>query len=113
MKTVCHGRCAKGADTMAREYLSNQIDKSRITVYTLNPKRLKQLLPNYNLYGPFKNHEEKDAVMTNASSYDNAYVRPSYIQKQRLEARSIQYDPNRISGTEKNLLRRKNKKIIK
>lgn len=104
---------AQGADTMAREYLANRIDKSRIKIYTLNIKKLKKILPEYTVIGgQFKNHDEKDAAMTNVSIDDIAYVRPADVQKNKLEARGITYDPNRLSGTEKNLLRRKNNKLI-
>lgn len=44
--------------------------------------------------------------MTLVSDLDIAYVRSPEEQKKRLEARGIEYNPNRKSGTEKNLLRR-------
>lgn len=98
---------AQGADTLSREYLASKIDKKRITIYTVkNPKKVKDPLNQFPIQGSFNNHEEKDKAMTLASDLDIAYVRSSEEQKKRLEARGIQYDPNRKSGTEKNLLRR-------
>ena len=99
---------ATGADTLAREYLSSKIDIKRITIYTVkNPKKVKEPLNKFPIKGSFNNHEEKDKAMTLASDLDIAYIRSPEEQKKRLEARGIEYNPNRKSGTEKNLLRRK------
>ena len=101
---------ASGADDLAKKYLISKIDLSRMKIFSLNPEKIRKNNPGIVICGPFRNHEEKDSAMTHISQYDIAYVRPSEIQKQRLESIGIKYDPTRLSGTEKNLLRRKNNK---
>ena len=96
---------AKGIDTMAREFLVEQLGDNnlhRITIYHLGKKsglqdsRIKTI-------GGFKNHNEKDAAMTRVSDEDIAWVR-SHEESKILYG--SKYNPNRISGTQRNLDRR-------
>ncbi len=96
---------ARGADSMAQQYLNQKTEK--VKVYHL----YKQPLHNYGNFstcGGFQNHSKKDAAMTDASSADIAWVRSPQTVRKRL---GDKYDPERKSGTEKNILRRTYKVI--
>lgn len=101
---------AYGADYLAQKYLNDLgIDKNRVTVYHRfeNP----QYDFGFNRVPNFKSHPQKDEHMTENSTDDIAWIRPQtpeYVEKIKaeLEAQGKKYDPGRISGTEKNLLRR-------
>ncbi len=79
---------ARGADTMAQDYLYKWIGKSRVTVYHMFDK------PRYNAgfqtVGGFQTDKERDEVMTANSTNDIAWVRQGRHR----------------SGTQKNLDRR-------
>lgn len=101
---------ANGADKLAQDFLSKSLQKAdhdRVTVYHIGKKPKNQISPGFCLQN-FSTHDEKDAYATLHSCLDIAFVRPPEIQKKILEDRGIKYDPNRKSGTEKNLERRKN-----
>lgn len=62
----------------------------------------------------FKSDEMRDIAMTKDSMYDIVWVRPhdeDYVNKLKVDLmkKGIKYNPNRISGTEKNIIRRNNK----
>ena len=81
-----------GADIMAQNYLMDVIclDPSRVTVYHMleSPRNINPRITQTK--GGFKNDEERDTAMTNASAYDIALVR----------------DNKKNSGTAQNILRR-------
>ena len=97
---------AKGIDTMALEFLIELLGPDnlyRITVYHLGKKsHLKD--KRIRTIGGFGNHNNKDTAMTNASNKDIAWVRPE--EESRILYGS-NYNPNRISGTQHNINRRK------
>lgn len=102
---------ARGADTMALNYLLQHCsDKKRITVYVYsrNVKSQDATIRKLSKFGvnvmsDFKSDSDRDAACTRASTYDIAWVRPKEETAKLLGAK---YDPNRLSGTEQNLLRR-------
>lgn len=104
---------AMGADTMALEYLlQNCPSKDRITVYVYAKRpevqqgisfRLSKMVGVHVVSG-FKTYLDRDATCTKASTNDIAWVRP---KEETAKLLGKKYDPNRLSGTEQNLLRRK------
>lgn len=103
---------ARGADSMALDYLLDHCpDTKRITVYIHSRnKTLQQKLVNRitklgikSIRG-FKSDTCRDAACTQASTYDIAWVRPKEDTAKLL---GDKYDPNGLSGTEQNLMRRK------
>jgi hypothetical protein len=83
---------ARGADTMAQEYLSHHLkgeDRKRVTIYHMFDKP-RNNVGNFQTKGGYKTDEERDAAMTAASESDIAWVRPG----------------RETSGTAKNILRR-------
>ena len=104
---------ARGADTMALDFLLEQKVnlKKRITVYVFSrnghfqSKTIKRLLHlGVKVNHGFMSDTERDEACTKASTYDIAWVRPKEETAKLLGAK---YDPNRLSGTEQNLIRRK------
>lgn len=93
---------APGVDLLSQKYVVEHVGPKRITVFCrgTTPRCLhcKELTV---IYG-FESHEAKDAAMTKNSDYDIAFVRSVEEQKALYGNR---FRP-RISGTEKNLLRR-------
>lgn len=81
-----------GVDIMAQNYLIDVlgIEPERITVYHMFDKPRNCNIKITNKIGGFKTDDERDEAMTNASSFDIAFVR----------------DNNIITGTSKNILRR-------
>ena len=81
-----------GCDEMAQNYLLDMlgIDPSRVTVYHMlvAPRYYNKKVTQF--VGGFQTDDERDTAMTDASNDDIAFVR----------------DPNRLSGTAKNILRR-------
>jgi hypothetical protein len=107
--------CAKGADTMCLDYLVMKgYPVSKITVYVYD--RYKTPIPDLMLHYTTKygvevlydnkwtSYEDRDADMTWASDCDLCWIR-SEDETKRLLGKS--YNPKRISGTQKNLNRRK------
>jgi len=111
---------AKGADTMALEYLlAHNVDPSRITIYLHTPPPQKQrsradaaaVIETEDKYCARGlrtsivegGHTERDAVMTRESDYDILWVR-SEEDTRALYGRK--YRAGRVSGTEKNRVRR-------
>lgn len=81
-----------GLDIMAQNYLIDVlgIEPERITVYHMFDEPRNCNIKITNKIGGFKTDDERDEAMTNASSFDIAFVR----------------DNNIITGTGKNILRR-------
>jgi len=81
-----------GVDIMAQDYLINvlYVDPDNITVYHMfdSPRNANPRITKFK--GGFSNDEERDAAMTNDSTYDIAFVR----------------DHTKLSGTAQNILRR-------
>ncbi len=96
---------AKGTDLLAQLYLRrNDISNERVTIYHMFTDPLNKNPALYPTKGGFKNHNSKDTAMTKASHYDIAYVR-SIEEQKKLYGEKYKY---RMSGTERNIRRRKN-----
>jgi hypothetical protein len=97
------GDC-QGTDQLAQQYLffMHYID---VTVYHMlaTPRHN---VGNFKTVGGFKSDNVRDAAMTKASTEDLAYVRTPTEARARVEAKGQVYDPTRVSGTEKNIIRR-------
>jgi hypothetical protein len=92
---------AKGADAMAQKHLA-KVHYRKVTIYHIGSKP-RNLLGPFETRGWFKNDEERDKAMTNASQQDIAWVRSEEMCKKLYGSN---YKPNKISGTAKNILRR-------
>ena len=80
-----------GCDTMAQEYLTEQgFDPSRVTIYHMGDKPMNLVNKRFKTIGGFENDIDRDCAMTNASTYDVAYIRKG----------------KENSGTAQNILRR-------
>jgi len=96
---------AKGVDLMAQEYLLEQsVGFDRITVYHMHNKPRNLVSSEIQTRGGFESDEERDKQMTLDSDLDIAYVRTDEENKKLYGKK---YRAGRISGTEKNLIRRK------
>jgi hypothetical protein len=99
---------AKGADTMALEYLlSRGVDPSKITIYFYDrfghTSIQKYSTRGLHVVSDFGSYTARDAQMTYDSTVDILWVRPEEESKKLL---GKAYKKGHISGTEKNLLRR-------
>ena len=99
---------APGADFMAQQLLislfcDNSEKINRIRVYHRGDKPYKLADPRIKTVSGFKSHNDKDNAMTLNSNIDIAYVRSNEESKLLY---GNNYNPSRISGTEKNLERR-------
>lgn len=93
---------ADGIDTMAQKYLYGKIDKTKVTVY--HSRDMPRNNPmGYPMKGGYKDYTEKDAVMTANSDVDILWIRSAEETKKLY---GDKYRASRISGTEKNKLRR-------
>lgn len=96
---------AKGVDLMAQEYLVQQsVNPNKITIYHMFDKPRNLISDGIKTIGGFKSDEERDKQMTLDSNVDIAYVRTDEENKSLYGKK---YQAGRISGTEKNLIRRK------
>jgi hypothetical protein len=100
---------ASGVDLFALKYLLNiGVLPKDITIYYYNKYDNNgeqfYLDLNVNVVKGFKSYTERDACMTKNSDYDIAWVRSDSDSKILY---GDKYDPNKKSGTEQNLLRRK------
>jgi hypothetical protein len=112
---------AWGADTMALEYLlKNNYPANMITIYYLESKNSKSIdyykSLGVNVIDEFTSYSKRDGQMTMDSDVDIAWIRPQHETEELLKKNCEKFNKSRISGTEKNLLRRKkliqeNKKI--
>ena len=94
---------APGADLLAQQYLlSRGVDPAAITVFHMGSAPRCTASPQLPCVGGFGSHAAKDAAMTRASDADIAFPRSEAEQRACYGDR---YRP-RVSGTEKNLLRR-------
>lgn len=112
---------SNGADRLALQYLlSNNVQPSHITVFLHTPPIRRQasgqdipqtIAPKYNNQGLSVqiiegSHTQRDTAMTAASDYDILWVRPDE------ESRALygtKYRAGRVSGTQKNRDRRREK----
>lgn len=101
---------ARGVDTHAQHYLHDKIDKSKVTIYHKGPNTRNNMY-GYNTMGNYADHTAKDAAMTFISDVDILWIRSKEATKALYGSK---YRENRMSGTERNLIRReeKNKQII-
>jgi len=93
---------APGTDLMAQKYLLGKTDD--VTVYHMRKTPRNDM--GFFLRGKFKNDTDKDTAMTNASDKDIAWVRSEEEQKKLFGDKYRK----RVSGTEKNLWRRRSLK---
>ncbi len=96
------GDC-KGTDLMAQQYLASLgICNKSVTVYHMftDPRNN---FGKYLIKGGYTDDEQRDCMMTHCSDQDILWVRSAEEMKQRLGKK---YRPGRVSGTEKNRLRR-------
>ena len=105
---------APGADTKTLRWLLNdaKIEPSRISIYAYskNVKKLEQDIQLFKKLGvqivldaAWQSATDRDAAMTRASTHDIAWVRSKEEQQKLLGKK---YDPNWITGTQANLIRR-------
>jgi len=102
---------ARGIDKLAFEYILSKYSKDNITVYVYFPtniEKYKKIGVNI-IFNKYKNITERDNLMTRNSDYDIAYTRTPEEQKLLYKEK---YNASRISGTEKNILRRKHNLIL-
>jgi hypothetical protein len=96
---------ANGADAMAQKFL-NDLGYQNVVVYHMFDKpRIN--VGNFPTVGGSKTDEERDELMTKNSNVDIAWVRSEEETKRMLLLEGKKYKSGRISGTEKNILRRK------
>lgn len=107
---------AQGGDTLGLDYLlTHGVSPKSITIYYhgFNPShpRNKDYYRSMglNLIDGFKSYTERDSAMTYASNIDIAWVRSKEETRKLLESLGETYRPSRVSGTEKNLIRRQQK----
>lgn len=91
---------APGVDTMTQHYLL-QIGQRVVVYHLLDVPRIN--VGKFETVGNFKNETSRDAAMTKDSTFDILWVR-STEECQRLFG--SKFNPKRVSGTEKNRLRR-------
>ena len=92
---------ARGTDKLSSKYLWNRGIKN-VTIYHMFDKPINN--PGFPTKGGFKSDNERDTSMTNNSDQDIAWVRSEEESKKLYGKR---YRKNRISGTQKNINRRK------
>ncbi len=107
---------AAGADTIALNYLlENGYPPNMITIYyhRFDKNHLfrenEYKSKNLNVINGFKSFEERDSAMTFNSDEDLLWIRPMEETRKIIEASGIKFRPERISGTEKNFIRRQQK----
>jgi hypothetical protein len=105
---------ANGADLMSLLYLLERGYPAKlITIYYHNyNKDHSTSIDKYRQYGVsvvsgFTSYSKRDQAMTADSTEDILWVRPASQTKELLERMGIPYRSTRISGTERNYIRRK------
>lgn len=99
---------AGGVDTFAQQYLDGRIDKTKVTVYHMGPKPRNNPV-GYKTIGGFSDHFSKDAAMTEISDVDILWIRP---EEETKKLYGVKYRAGRVSGTEKNKIRRSIKESV-
>ncbi len=104
---------ARGADELALKYLrAKAVPSDRVTVYHKSGGSGQLTVADVenigfsNIKRGWKSYSERDATMTSVSDYDIAWVRPDHETKILLESLGHRYVATRISGTQRNILRR-------
>ena len=96
---------ANGADYMAQKMLSELLDDpTRVTIYHIGNTPRCLANKQFNLKGGFYSHNGKDSAMTWESGIDIAWVRSVEENKKML---GTAFNEKKISGTQRNLDRRK------
>jgi len=100
---------AQGGDTMALEYLLKKgVDPKKITIYFYNrygdSQSKKYIDRGLKVITEFKSYTNRDAHMTISSNTDILWIRP---ESENIKLLGSAYKKGHVSGTEKNLLRRK------
>jgi hypothetical protein len=103
---------SNGADLIALKYLlNNGCNPKLITIYYMD--NINDRNENYyinlglNIIKGFTSYDKRDSLMTKNSDLDIGWIRSPEENKKLLESIGEKFRKNRISGTEKNLLRRK------
>lgn len=107
---------SRGADEMSLNYLlEKKINPENITIFIFSYDKSRNHEEKYKKLGlktyksiNYKKPEDRDKDMTKLSTYDILYVRDPETTRKMIELQGKKYDPNFVSGTMKNLLRRKN-----
>jgi hypothetical protein len=99
---------AEGTDFFSQVYLIGRGFKDFITVYHRGNQPRALASKSLKCIGEFSDHTKKDAAMTMASDIDLAWIRTTDEQRALYGA---EFRP-RISGTEKNILRRREKNAM-
>ena len=96
---------SKGADAMTQQFLFDLGYKNVFIYHMFDKPRIN--IGDFPTVGGAKSDEERDSNMTRDSNVDIAWVRSEEETKRLLLLEGKKYKPGRISGTEKNILRRK------
>jgi hypothetical protein len=92
---------SRGVDTFAQQFLSDK-NFYNVVIYHIGLKPLNLISENFKTKGNFKNHNSKDSDMTKNSDIDILYIR-SIEEQKTIYGNDYKF---RISGTEKNFIRR-------
>lgn len=95
---------SRGCDTYAQELFANHNYTNVVIYHMFDSPRVN--IGNFATVGSSKTDEERDSKMTTNSTHDIAWIRPEEETRRLVESEGKKYRPGRISGTEKNLLRR-------
>jgi hypothetical protein len=97
---------ARGADTMAQRIIASW-PHAKAVVYHIGDKP-RNNAHNFPTMGGFKNDELRDKAMTAASDDDIAWVRSEEENKKLYKHKYVE---GRVSGTMKNIIRRREKNL--
>lgn len=92
---------ARGTDSFAQKYL-HSMAYDKVTIYHMCDKP-RNNFGTFKTIGGFNDDDTRDTQMTRDSTNDILWIRPIEEQKKRLGKK---YNPNHISGTQKNMIRR-------
>ncbi len=107
---------ARGADTLARDYLTKiNYPTDRVKIFALHKSTIKRsnikfhsgipvVSTGFPLKTGFNSIQERDQMLTESSCYDISFVRSSESLMKNLGSK---FDPNFLTGTQQNINRRK------
>ena len=94
---------SRGCDAMTQEFLYERHYPHVIVYHMFDAPRINF---SFSTKGGFQSDTERDEAMTRDSTKDIAWVRPADDTKRLVESQGKKYRPGRVSGTEKNIIRR-------
>lgn len=104
----------RGVDTRTQEYLSDKGIADKVSVFHMYGEPRNLACKDFQKVSGFGNDEARDSAMTAASTHDIAWVRHVAVPAEDIEAylrlplnKASKWRKVRVSGTEKNLLRRR------